>query len=599
MAYTEVLHSFKSLVFVSRVFDSIPGGGRSAAALLVMALCFAVGLALFLAALHFESVRDEQYAFIMFSTCAFFFAVPEFCADLYALRWWTDAAEDANALLTDEEEVFPASAPSGNRSVWSSDTGGSVQEEPNSIPRTSSTDHGSRRGQSLARNLFSTEEREDGQETGQADSMVTVSRALSVAVCLLSVVLVLLSYRALSPFADDCRRGSDTFAMRQALVSFASALHSDDMRRCPDVWPQLCNSSCDWGHDLLQCDSNSRPINLTLGGQQLSGSISAALGEVTSLQVIDISHNNLGGTIPSQLSSLSGLTTLDLSYNQLTSSIPLQLSSLSGLTMLELSFNRLTSTIPSQLASLSGLTTLQLSLNRLTGPVPWALMSRLSTRRVQVDVIDNMLTLPNDIKEEVGSADVTSVNVSGWGLVGTIPSQLSLLSGLTTLDLSYNQLTSTIPSQLSSLSGLTTLDLSYNALQGSIPPSLASLTALQVLRLNNNAIVGGTIPAGVPSVGFPQDGDCEMGGQCSACSWEACCYSPGGQYDTQEYDPTCTDPYNDGDYRRDTPMCRVCGFYDTGTCSRHSSSCANATRSERVCGANCKITTHTKTPGGH
>jgi hypothetical protein len=229
----------------------------------------------------------------------------------------------------------------------------------------------------------------------------------------------------------------------------------------------------------------------------------------------------------------------------------------------------------------------------------------------------NLLTLPNDIKEEVGSADVTSVNVSGWGLVGTIPSQLSSLSGLTTLDLSSNQLSSaipsqlsslsglttldlsynmmysSIPSQLSSLSGLTTLDLSYNALQGPIPSSLASLTALQVLRLNNNTVVGGTIPAGVPSVGFPQDGDCEMGGQCSACSWEACC--TGDPYD-QEDDPTCT--YY-GDKRRDTPMCRACGFYDTGTCSRHSSSCANAARSERMCGANCTSNTHTKTPGGH
>jgi hypothetical protein len=267
-----------------------------------------------------------------------------------------------------------------------------------------------------------------------------------------------------------------------------------------------------------------------MGGQKLSGSISAALGEVTSLQVIDISHNNLGGTIPSQLSSLSGLATLDLSYNT------------------------------------------------LTGPVPWVLVSWSSAGRLLVDVrgsslvreveYRNLLTLPDDITEQVGSVDVTSVNVSGWGLVGTIPSQLS------------------------SLSGLTTLDLSHNVLQGPIPFSLASLTALQVLRLNNNLIVGGTIPAGVPFVGFPQDGDCEMGGQCSACSYETCCFSPYGQ----EYDPTCTDS-NENDIRRDTPMCRVCGFYDTGTCSRHSNSCANATRSERMCGANCNITTHTNTPG--
>ena len=64
IAFTEVLHSFKSLVFVSRVFRSIHGGGRSASAVLWMAVCFAVALALFLAALHFKSVRDEEYAFV-------------------------------------------------------------------------------------------------------------------------------------------------------------------------------------------------------------------------------------------------------------------------------------------------------------------------------------------------------------------------------------------------------------------------------------------------------------------------------------------------------------------------------------------------------
>jgi Leucine-rich repeat (LRR) protein len=340
--------------------------------------------------------------------------------------------------------------------------------------------------------------------------------------------------------------------------------------------------------------------------QQLFGSISAVLGELTSLRVVDLTYNHLTSTIPPQLSSLSVLTTLDLSSNQLTS------------------------TIPSQLSSLSGLATLDLSHNTLQGPVPWVLVSWAIARRVQVDVRGNKLRLPNDISEEGGSLSVTSMNVSGWGFVGTIPSQLSSLSGLTTLDLScnalisaipaqlsslsrlttldlsynqlgynipsqlsslsdlttldlsYNVLTSSIPSQLSSLSGLTTLDLSHNTLQGSIPSSLASHTALQEQRLNNNSIE--TNPAGVPSAGFPQGGDCEMGGQCSACSWGACCSGNS----TQPDDLTCT-----YDSRRDTPMCRACGFFVTGTCM-YSVSCANATRSESMCGAYCtnSMSTH-------
>jgi hypothetical protein len=100
-----------------------------------------------------------------------------------------------------------------------------------------------------------------------------------------------------------------------------------------------------------------------------------------------------------------------------------------------------------------------------------------------------------------------------------------------------------------------------------------------VLLLNDNAIIGGTIPAGVPSASFPQGGDCEMGGQCSACSYEACC-----SFGFEQSDPTCSARYST---RSDTPMCRACGFYETGTCSSHNNTCANATRAEGTCGASC------------
>jgi hypothetical protein len=87
MAYTEVLDSFKSLVFVSRVFELIRGGGRrSSAALLVMTFCV----------LRWGSrcslQRCSSRAFMTsgmrsFCSARVFFAVPEFCADLNALRW--------------------------------------------------------------------------------------------------------------------------------------------------------------------------------------------------------------------------------------------------------------------------------------------------------------------------------------------------------------------------------------------------------------------------------------------------------------------------------------------------------------------------------
>ena len=77
-------------------------------------------------------------------------------------------------------------------------------------------------------------------------------------------------------------------------------------------------------------------------------------------------------------------------------------------------------------------------------------------------------------------------------LTGTIPSDISNLSGLTHLDLGGNSLSGTIPSGLSSLSKLIFLFLDGNSLSGTIPD--LSSTDLGELRLDNNEL-SGTIPA--------------------------------------------------------------------------------------------------------
>jgi Leucine-rich repeat (LRR) protein len=83
----------------------------------------------------------------------------------------------------------------------------------------------------------------------------------------------------------------------------------------------------------------------------------------------------------------------------------------------------------------------------------------------------------------------------GKGLVGTIPTEIGLLTSLTHLDLDGNiGITGTIPTQLGLLTQLTHLDLDQNTLTGTIPTELGLLSsALQVLELNNNQLWG-TIP---------------------------------------------------------------------------------------------------------
>lgn len=168
------------------------------------------------------------------------------------------------------------------------------------------------------------------------------------------------------------------------------------------------------------------------------------------------------------------------------------------------------------------------------------------------------------------------------GLTGTIPAELSALSHLTSLAIADSMLTGTIPAELSALSHLTSLDLSSNLLQSPIPSSLGRLTSLRLLNLSNNLMVEGTIPAGVPSAQFPKppEGDCELGDQCRACTFEACCDNG-----NRGFDPYC----NSTGQRRDTQACRVCGFYESGVCKR-ASPCADAPWVEARCKAKCTST---------
>ncbi len=203
--------------------------------------------------------------------------------------------------------------------------------------------------------------------------------------------------------------------------------------------------------------------DITLHSNQLSGSIPVEFGNLSALQELLLWGNNLVGGIPTELGALGNLRRIWLYDNQLSGSIPVSLGSLSNLYSLCLERNQLSGSIPAQLGNLSQLLALYLDSNQLTGSIP-AELGNLGSLLY--------LSLPSN------------------QLTGSIPTELGNLSNLTTLSLFLNQLTGNIPESLGLLNKLVFVDLGGNKLSGSIPVEIGNLINLQELYLYSNQLSG-------------------------------------------------------------------------------------------------------------
>ena len=165
-------------------------------------------------------------------------------------------------------------------------------------------------------------------------------------------------------------------------------------------------------------DTAGRVTELDLSGNELTGSIPAALGDLELLQILNLGDrwdptsrqwltNALTGPIPDELGRLKNLWSLTLNGNELTGRIPDALGNLANLEWLDLDANGLTGPIPSSLGRLSDLRSLRLGGNELTGRIP--------------DALGNL-------------ANLEWLYLGGNGLTGPIPAALGRLSNLRRLD---------------------------------------------------------------------------------------------------------------------------------------------------------------------
>ncbi|KAI3768437.1 hypothetical protein L2E82_19109 [Cichorium intybus] len=152
----------------------------------------------------------------------------------------------------------------------------------------------------------------------------------------------------------------------QALMGIKASLL--DPHGVLENWDADAVDPCSW--TMVTCSGESLVVGLGTPSQNLSGTLSPSIGNLTNLQIVLLQNNNITGGIPEEIGKLKKLQTLDLSDNHFINEIPSSLAHLTALQYLRLNNNTLSGSIPESVANMTQLAFVDLSFNNLSGPVP-------------------------------------------------------------------------------------------------------------------------------------------------------------------------------------------------------------------------------------
>ncbi|CAL9204312.1 unnamed protein product, partial [Musa hybrid cultivar] len=201
------------------------------------------------------------------------------------------------------------------------------------------------------------------------------------------------------------------------------------------------------------------------------------LNALPQIQEIELSYCDLG-TFPRSLShaNFTSLTTLDLGGNDINSTIPDWVFNITSLEFLYLGGNEIYGFFPNSIAKLTSLKALDLSGSVFQdGSMRLAPISNLC----KLQILDLSYVPINDVLANL------KMVFSGC-----------LRNSMEELYLGGTQLSGFFPDWLGNIKNLKSLDLSFNSLYGSVPASIGNLSLLQHLVLDSNDL-NGTISKGI------------------------------------------------------------------------------------------------------
>ncbi|OMP04471.1 hypothetical protein COLO4_09595 [Corchorus olitorius] len=296
---------------------------------------------------------------------------------------------------------------------------------------------------------------------------------------------------------------------RQALLVFKQHL-LDPANRLASWAPH--EDCCRWWVGVVCHDVSGHVLELHLQNppayerSRLGGKINHSLLNLTHLSYLDLSHNYFGGIpIPHFFGSMVTLRHLNLSRAGFGGLIPHQLGNLSHMHYLNLAGDDYYKESPQQyvenlgwLAGMSQLKYLDMSNVDLNKALDWLQtvnmlpsLKELYLSHCHLPPQHSTLLSRNNLS---ALTLLVSLDLSFNHFGGPIPDGLQNLTSLRHLDLSHNYFNSSIPDWLYGFSPLEFLNLGSNHLQGQISSVIGNMTSAISLDLSLNNELEGGIP---------------------------------------------------------------------------------------------------------
>uniref|UniRef100_A0A8R7V8J6 Uncharacterized protein n=1 Tax=Triticum urartu TaxID=4572 RepID=A0A8R7V8J6_TRIUA len=246
---------------------------------------------------------------------------------------------------------------------------------------------------------------------------------------------------------------------------------STDIKEVIDSIP-----SCSW-KNLQQ---------LILDGANITGTTLQFVSNLTSVNILQVSHNKLSGSVPMEIGVLANITYLDLRHNNLSDSVPAEIGTLTKLTHLDLGNNTSSGVITEDhLIGLMILKYIDFSDNNLEVIIDSHFVPPF---KLQSACLSSCRLGPKFHKWLQWQKGIRELMISDTGLVDRPDWFWTTFAEVTWLDISLNQLSGDLPINLEFMSVVTLL-MQSNLLAGLIPKLPSTIKLFDISRNFLNGFV--------------------------------------------------------------------------------------------------------------